>query len=92
MRKKSLIIAVSLLSLVSADQAVAGNAGAALVGGMIGGAIGAAMSNRAYSAPRARRSKPATSPRKSKTVPRATAVAAVPWIATPNMALSLIHI
>jgi len=86
MRKKSLIIAVSLLSLVSADQAVAGNAGAALVGGMIGGAIGAAMSNRAYSAPRARRSKPATSPRKSKTVPRATAVAAVPWIATPNMA------
>ncbi|WP_146256193.1 hypothetical protein [Aestuariivirga litoralis] len=78
------MIAISLMSLVSADQAMAGNAGAAFVGGLVGGAIGAAMSNRSYSAPRARRSKPATSPTRKKQAPRAAAVAAVPWMAMPT--------
>ena len=80
MRKKSLIIAVSLLPLVSADQALAGNAGAAFVGGLIGGAMGAG----AYSAPRARRSRPATTPSKARAAAPAAVVTVTPWMAAPT--------
>lgn len=45
MRLRKLAIAVSLLSMVSVEQSLANNSGAAFVGGVIGGAIGSAIVN-----------------------------------------------
>jgi len=87
-RKRMAVIAMSLLSMVATDQAFAGNAGAAFVGGVIGGAIGGAIGS-AQSSSRARRSKPSASPvRKSKSSTKRAATsatqAAPPWMAFPT--------
>lgn len=95
MRAKLFAVIVSALSLVSTDQAVAGNAGAAFVGGMIGGAIGSAIANSQSRTKKPRRQTAPSKPRKSsapatarsttKSVAPDGDVAAngAPWLATP---------
>ena len=98
MRGKLFVIATSILSMLpvsvlSTDKAMAGNSGAAFVGGMIGGAIGSAIVNGQK---RPSKSKATTTKKKAATsktravtkqnaAPAAAASAAssAPWMATP---------
>ena len=93
MHLKKLAIAVSLFSMVSVEQSLAGNNGAAFVGGVIGGAIGSAIVN-GQKRPAAKKKvgnkkspankSPAVT--KKKTAPTAGSGAladGAPWMATP---------